>query len=77
MNIFEQLREVNDLINNDDKSEYNTLFSEGAVSGVGFGANGNDVPWTQDTPWSIHDDFDHDGISDALDNYCGPGAWNK
>lgn len=32
------------------------------------------VPWNQDSPFALRNDFDNDGICDALDDHFGPGA---
>lgn len=50
---------------------------EGATTeGLGLAGGPNlTPPWDQRAPWAMSNDFDHDGIPDALDFYVGPGAF--
>ena len=41
---------------------------------MGAAFAGAGVPWNQTAPWAMKQDFDHDGIPDALDRHMGPGA---
>ena len=41
--------------------------------GAGFGA-ALPVPWQRGGMMAAQQDFDHDGIPDAFDDYFGPGA---
>lgn len=41
---------------------------------MGAAFAGAGVHWNQTAPWAMKQDFDHDGIPDALDRHMGPGA---
>ena len=84
MDIFEQLRGIDQAVKNrhrelciNDKNLYALDYGEGHILEGGASFAGQQVPWAsfQQFPQiSLNNDFDHDGIPDALDNYFGPGA---
>ena len=84
MDIFEQLRSIDQTVKDrhrelciNDKNLYALDYGEGHILGGGVSFAGQQVPWAMSQQFpqiSLHQDFDHDGIPDALDNYNGPGA---
>ena len=74
MNIIEHLILIDNIMDKKTKAEYEyhyfMLNNSSALQGMGFAG----VPWSQNTPWSVNQDTDHDGIPDALDNHLGWGA---
>ena len=46
----------------------------GKASGGAFGTALSSVTWSRNSPWAMNQDFDGDGIPDALDGYYGQGA---
>jgi len=80
MGILSQLELIDEYIENRKYQESeDILLSEGMGTGSFFGKNfnPNKVPYSQNAPWSMENDFDNDGIPDALDNHIGPGAENQ
>ena len=76
MFLLEHLRAIDEMIDMHRKQvEKDFLLETGADLGQGLGfAGATGVPWSKTAPWATKQDFDHDGIVDALDDYFGPGA---
>ena len=76
MNLLQHILTIDQLIERRRQQEdQDVLLAAGGTicEGLGFaGATG--VPWSKTAPWATKQDFDHDGIVDALDDYFGPGA---
>lgn len=72
MDIFEQIKCIDRIKETRANSEYLNILS---ASGEGMGFSGM-IPWDRNSPQALNNDFDLDGIPDALDNYFGQGAWH-
>ncbi|WP_343338827.1 hypothetical protein TPELB_10240 [Terrisporobacter petrolearius] len=78
MNIIQHILIIDDkLENSNDKKFVDSLYDFDDSNDFGLNFSSNSVPWSQNTPWAMQQDFDHDGIPDALDNYFGMGAYNR
>ena len=76
MDLFQHISIIDQLIERKrQREDQDILLAAGGAVGEGLGfAGATGVPWSKTAPWSTKEDFDRDGIVDALDNYPGPGA---
>lgn len=77
MNIIQHILVIDDKLENNNKNFIDSIYDFDDLNDLGLNFSSNSVPWSQNTPWAMQQDFDNDGIPDALDNYFGMGAYDR